>query len=67
MTGRVENMIELGVIQPKVVTEQVLRAASEAACMIVRIDDVISMRKAGGGPGGAGGPGGGPEMPEDMD
>jgi thermosome len=67
MTGRVEDMIELGVIQPKVVTEQILRSASEAACMIVRIDDVISMRKSGGGPGGPGGAGGGPEMGEDMD
>ncbi|MBD3185651.1 thermosome subunit [Candidatus Bathyarchaeota archaeon] len=57
LTGKVEDMAALKVIQPKAVTEQALRAATEAACMILRIDDVIQATKLDGG-----GPGGMPDM-----
>lgn len=55
-TGKVEDMLAANIIQPKSVIEQTLRAATEAATMIIRIDDVIQSRKTGGGKGGAGMP-----------
>nr|MDO8111791.1 thermosome subunit beta [Candidatus Sigynarchaeota archaeon] len=64
-TGKVEDMMAANVIQPKVVIEQTLKSATEAASTILRIDDVIQSRKsAGGGKGGPGGPppGGEPDM-----
>jgi len=68
-TGKVEDMLAANVIQPKVVIEQTLRSSTEAASMILRIDDVIAAKKsAGGGKGGPpGGPGGAPPGGEDMD
>ncbi len=62
-TGKVEDMLAANVIQPKVVTEQTLRSATEAANMILRIDDVIASRRTGGGGGRGGGPGGPGGMP----
>jgi archaeal chaperonin len=58
-TGKVQNSIDNGVIEPAVVKEQALKSAAESAAMILRIDDVISSSKKGG-PGGPGGmpPGG---------
>ena len=58
-TGKVQNSIDNGVIEPAIVKEQALKSATESACMILRIDDVIASSKPKGGPGG---PGGG--MPE---
>ncbi len=57
-TGKIENAVEKGVIEPIVVKEQAIKSASESAAMILRIDDVISSSKPKGGPGGPGGPGG---------
>jgi len=62
-TGKVENLLDAGVIEPTRVKVQALKTASEVARMILRIDDVIaSKRKAPprppGGPGGYGGPAG---------
>jgi chaperonin GroEL (HSP60 family) len=59
-TGKVQNSVENGVIEPIVVKEQAMKSASESACMILRIDDVISSSKPKGGPRGGmpGGPGG---------
>ena len=59
-TGKVQNSIENGVIEPAIVKEQALKSAAESACMILRIDDVISSSKPKSGPGGPGGgmPGG---------
>ena len=52
-TGRVENSLESGVIEPVVVKEQAIKSAAESASMILRIDDVISStRPKEGGPGG---------------
>src|SRR3990170_1013374 len=63
-TGKVENSIDNGVIEPAVVKEQAIKSAAESACMILRIDDVISSSKPKGGPGGPGGMPGGPEGEE---
>jgi thermosome len=59
--GKVMDMAKLNVYEPLVVKEQIIKSASEAASMILRIDDVISATKpeTGGPP--AGGPPGGME------
>jgi len=44
-TGEVANMQKMGVIEPLSVKEQAIKSASEAASMILRIDDVISSSK----------------------
>jgi thermosome len=51
-TGKVQNSIDNGVIEPAVVKEQALKSAAESAAMILRIDDVISSSKPKGAPGG---------------
>ena len=45
--GGLADMGELGVYEPVRVVSQALKSAIEAAIMILRIDDVISSRKAG--------------------
>lgn len=58
-TGKIQNSVDNGVIEPIVVKEQAIKSAAESASMILRIDDVISSSKPKGGPGGPGGmPGG---------
>lgn len=56
-TGKLQDSIQNGVIEPIMVKEQAIKSASESAALILRIDDVI-MAKASkppsGGPGGAG-------------
>ncbi len=59
-TGKLQNSIETGVIEPIVVKEQAIKSAAESAAMILRIDDVITAKSPKGGPGGPGGPGGMP-------
>ncbi|MCW4045779.1 MAG: thermosome subunit beta [Candidatus Bathyarchaeota archaeon] len=51
-TGKVQNSLENGVLEPLVVKEQALKSAAESASMILRIDDVISATKPKEGPGG---------------
>jgi thermosome len=58
-TGKVQNSLDSGVIEPSVVKEQAIKSAAESAAMILRIDDVISAKAPKGGPGG--GMPGGPE------
>ncbi len=41
-TGEVADMKDAGVIEPKRVKKQAIQSASEAAEMILRIDDVIA-------------------------
>jgi chaperonin GroEL (HSP60 family) len=55
LKGRVSNMKSSDIIEPLAVKLQVISAAAEAACMILRIDDVISVSKAAAPPGGGGG------------
>ncbi len=60
-TGKIEDMVANHVIEPLRVGTQEIKASTEAAVMILRIDDVIAAKSfsGGGGPGGAGGmPGG---------
>jgi archaeal chaperonin len=69
ISGKVANMWSKSVVEPAAVKTQILKAATEAASMILRIDDVIASSKmkepppgAGGPPGGMGGMGGMPGM-----
>jgi len=43
--GKVADMLEKGVVEPLVVKEQALKSATEAAALILRIDDVIAASK----------------------
>jgi len=55
--GKVMDLTKLDVYEPLVVKEQVVKSATEAACMILRIDDVIASGKmAGSGAPPPGGP-----------
>jgi len=63
--GHAADMMKAGVIEPTRVKRQAIRSASEAAQMLLRIDDVIAAKASSppaGGPGGPGGPGGMGEM-----
>lgn len=62
MRAKISNMKTSDIIEPLSVKLQIVAAASEAACMILRIDDVVSTGKSSGPPGG--GEGGG--MPPGM-
>ncbi len=70
MKTRIANMKSSDIIEPLAVKHQIVSAASEAACMILRIDDVIATAKSspppsggeGGAPPGMGGMGGMPGM-----
>ena len=50
---RVADMYLIDIIEPVAVKEQIIKSATEAACMILRIDDVIA---SSGGKGGGRGP-----------
>ena len=68
-TGKIKNMRDLLVIEPLRVKQQVIKSATEATNMILKIDDIISIKGGkmppmppggmGGGMGGMGGMGGG--------
>jgi len=66
-TGEVENTDEAGVVEPAHVKRQAMSSATEAANLVLKIDDIISAGDLstsgdgdeGGAPGGPGGPGGG--------
>jgi len=48
---RIADMYSLDIIEPVAVKEQIIKSATEAACMILRIDDVIASSGAKGGGG----------------
>jgi archaeal chaperonin len=50
-SGKVEDVLEQGIIEPLKVKTQALASASEVAIMILRIDDVIAAKKSSGNPG----------------
>jgi len=52
------DMYKQNVLEPAVIKEQIIKSATEAACMILRIDDVIASSRSKGGPPGGGMPGG---------
>jgi thermosome len=65
-SGKTQDMSKAGVFDPLSVKKQIIKSASEAASMILKIDDVIAAGKMktpptppGGPPGGAGYPGAG--------
>jgi len=55
--GKIADMGALGVLEPAKVKRQAIQSASEAARMILRIDDMISSRAKSPPPGGPGGMG----------
>lgn len=63
--SRIADMSKLEIFEPVAVKEQIIKSATEVACMLLRIDDVIASSKSAGGggmpPGGMGG------MPPGMD
>jgi thermosome len=70
LNGKVADLAAKDIYEPLAVKEQVINAATEAACMMLRIDDVIAASKSKdmpkpGGAGYGGGMGGGGM--EDMD
>ena len=50
--GKIGDMYSLDIVEPLVVKEQIIKSATETACMILRIDDVISISGGAAGPGG---------------
>ncbi|HEX9709098.1 MAG TPA: thermosome subunit beta [Candidatus Thermoplasmatota archaeon] len=58
-SGKTEDMQKLKVLEPIRVGMQAVNSATDAAVMILRIDDVIAARAGGGGGGGGGSHGGG--------
>ncbi len=66
MKAKIANMKSSEIIEPLAVKLQIVSAASEVACMILRIDDVIATTKSAGPPPGAEGgmPGMGGGMPD---
>jgi len=61
LSGKVQDMTGAGVFEPLAVKKQIIKSATEAASMILKIDDVIAAGKMkapptppGGPPGGAG-------------
>ena len=56
--SKIGDMNSLSIVEPLVVKEQIVKSATETACMILRIDDVIAIS---GGPS-SGGPPGMPPM-----
>jgi len=57
--SKIGDMFRLDIVEPLVVKEQIIKSATEVACMILRIDDVIAVS---GGPGAGGPPPGMPPM-----
>jgi chaperonin GroEL (HSP60 family) len=73
LNGKVADLASKNIYEPFLVKEQIIKSATEAASMILRIDDVISASKSNGaGPpprpeaGGYGGAGGYGDGYEDM-
>jgi thermosome len=70
LEGKVSDMAKINVYEPKAVKAQAIKSATEAAAMLLKIDDIIAVSKMsappgppGGGMGGMGGmPGGMPPM-----
>jgi chaperonin GroEL (HSP60 family) len=69
-SGKIKNMLDMKILEPLRVKQQVFKSATEAANMILKIDDLIASKGGGKGPpmprgmppggmGGMGGMGGG--------
>ncbi len=64
--GKAADMEQLDVLEPLVVRKQIIKSATEAATMILKIDDVIASGKSKAPPMPPGGPGGYGGMGEGM-
>ncbi|MFW9983514.1 MAG: thermosome subunit beta [Candidatus Odinarchaeota archaeon] len=64
-SGKSKDMMKAGVLEPLRVKTHAVRSATEAASLILRIDDVIASKRSAAPPGGPGGPGMG-GMPPGM-
>ena len=64
--GKVSDMKRLDVLEPLAVKKQIIKSATEAASMILKIDDVIAAGKTKAPPTPGGGPGGYGGMPPGM-
>jgi chaperonin GroEL (HSP60 family) len=69
LNNKVADLTTKDIYEPLSVKEQVINAATEAACMILRIDNVIAASKSKdtSTPSGTGGPYGGGGAGADMD
>lgn len=65
--AKVADVSKLDIVEPLSVKEQIVKSATEAASMILRIDDVIASSKSAGGPPGGGMPPGAGGMGGGMD
>jgi thermosome len=61
-TGQIEDVVNAGIVEPIAIKTQALKSASEAAMMILKIDDVVAASELRGGGGGGMPPG----MPPGM-
>jgi archaeal chaperonin len=66
-SAKVSDVSKLDIVEPLSVKEQIVKSATEAASMILRIDDVIASSKSAGGPPGGGMPPGAGGMGGGMD
>ena len=57
LAGKVGDTYKKNVLEPVSVKEQIIKSATEVACMIIRIDDVIASGKSSAPPGPPGGGG----------
>jgi thermosome len=57
LSGKSKDMMKAGVLEPLRVKTHAVRSATEAASLILRIDDVIASKRSAAPPGGPGGPG----------
>ncbi|MCZ7372177.1 MAG: thermosome subunit, partial [Candidatus Methanoperedens sp.] len=46
-TGKAEDMLELGIVEPLRVKTQIIKSATDAANMILRIDDILMAKETG--------------------
>jgi chaperonin GroEL (HSP60 family) len=61
--GKAKDMTKLDVYEPLVVKKQIIKSATEAATLLLKIDDVIASGKSSAPPMPPGGPGGYGGMP----
>jgi len=58
LEGKIQDMLKIGVIEPITVKRQIIKSVTEAASMILKIDDVIAAGKMKAPPTPPGSPGG---------
>lgn len=43
--GKIQNMADLDVYEPLAVKKQIIKSATEATCMILKVDDIIASNR----------------------